>query len=439
MEMTEARHMEIDHLVHDDRVHARVYTDPAIFDLEMERIFGRTWVFVGHESQIPNAGDFITTVIGQQPIIISRTEKGDVAALFNRCAHRGSIVCREHQGNTRRFLCPYHGWAYRPDGRIAGIPYIKAYSKEFIKEHDLGLAKVPRLESYRGWLWASLAAEGPGLEESLGAMKEGIDNLLDRCPDGDIEITAGVHKYVYNGNWKMQLENGTDEYHPPFSHASSVKKDGKQMQRAYAASGYKVLTDDDPESASATSYYDLHAEIHGLPNGHSFLTMADNSRKNELLVPNYRTALEKRHGAERTQQIVEETRVTNLIFYPNLISRVTGNVHIRVIKPVTVDRTEVWVWPIRIKGAPEDVSQGVIKYSNVHASVSSFVQTDDLEVFERVQEGLQAQSPEWIYLARGLGQENKGPSAQELWGPATWEVGIRAQFRQWKQLMLAGR
>ncbi len=424
---------EIASLVGDDRVHARCYTDPAIFELEMERIFRRTWNFACHESQIPKSGDFVTMTIARQPIIVARAPSGEVAAMFNRCSHRGSIVCREESGNAPNFTCPFHGWVFRCNGELAGIPYRESYSPEFLAQTNLGLAPVPRLGRYRGFVFVSLSAEGVPFESYLAPLKVGIDNLLDRAPEGELIADNGLHRYAYKGNWKHQIENGIDEYHPPFSHASTIK-DGKQMARAYGSEGFHYTNKNEKSEDVGRSHFD-HAEIHGFPYGHSYLTVADRSRVADLKVPSYRELLIKKHGEKRFAEVEEETFITNCVFYPNFILRVNNNIHLRVVRPIAVDRSEVWVWPLRFKGAPDDMSEGIMRYANVHTSVASFVQTDDLEVFERCQEGLNAQAPEWVWLARGLKQEKPGKHPGELVAQGTWETGMRAQFRYWKEMM----
>lgn len=424
-------------LIRDDRVHGSVYTDPEIFELEMARIFERAWIFMAHESQIPKPGDFVTSRIGRQPVIVTRDASGAVHVLFNRCTHRGAIVAREEQGHARVFTCPYHGWAFRGDGKMVGLPFRSAYPEEFLKNEQLDLAKVPRVESYRGFIFASAAETGPPLVEFIGPLKDGLDNLLDRSPTGEVEVSVGVHKYAYKGNWKMQMENGLDEYHPPFSHASTVRPDGSQLQRAYAAKSYKVLSELEPEHAEARSHYD-HGEVHGGRYGQSYLTMPDATRRSELEVPEYKQALIDRHGEARALEIIANSNMSNAVFYPSVIMRVTGNMHIRVVRPIAVGLTEVLVWPMQVKGVADQVNRGIVRYANVHVSVSSFVQTDDLEVFERVYEGLHAGKPDWVLLARGMGQEWNGPYPGEKVGLATWETGMRAQFRYWKDMMTEG-
>lgn len=422
-------------LVREDRVHGSVYTDPAIFELEMKRIFERTWIFMAHESQIPNPGDFVTSRIGRFPVIVTRGSDGAVQVLYNRCTHRGAIVCREREGNAPKFVCPYHGWVFRPDGGLAGVPYAAAYPDGYLQANDLSLARAARVQSYRGFVFASAAADGPSLVETIGPLKDGLDNLLDRSPTGRVVVSAGVHQYAFKGNWKMQMENGLDEYHPPFSHASTVRPGGRQLQRAYGAkTSWKVFGELEPTHPDAQSHYD-HGEVHGAAHGQAYLTIPDASRRSELEVPEYRRLLVERHGEARAQHIIESSTMSNAVFYPSVIMRVTGNMHIRVVRPVAVDRTEVLVWPLQVDGVPDPVNQGIVRYANVHVSVSSFVQTDDLEVFERVHEGLQAGQPEWVILARGLGKEWDGPYPGERVGLATWETGMRAQFRCWKSLM----
>src|SRR5919202_797352 len=140
-------------LVQPDRVHRAVYTDAAIFELEMERIFGRAWLVLGHESQVREAGDYFTTRMGREPVIVTRHEDRSVRVLVNRCAHRGSMVCAEGRGRAERFVCPYHGWSYDRAGELKAVPFASGYAPEKLRE--LRLATAPRVALYRGFIFAS--------------------------------------------------------------------------------------------------------------------------------------------------------------------------------------------------------------------------------------------------------------------------------------------
>ena len=207
---------EISRLIEPGRVHRRVYTDPAIFDLEMSRIFGRTWIFVGHDSQVPNPGDYITTEIGRQPVILIRHSDGDTHVLLNRCAHRGPKVCNEPCGHAKALTCLYHGWTYDTDGTLIDVSMPEGTAKGFDKS-QFSLASVARIGRYRGFIFANLAKDGPGFDDFLGPMKANIDDLVDRAPDGEILLDAAMHRYFFRGNWKLQVENVLDSYHVPYS------------------------------------------------------------------------------------------------------------------------------------------------------------------------------------------------------------------------------
>ena len=194
-------------LVKEGRIHRKVFLDPELIELEMECIFGRTWVFIAHDSQVPNVGDFFCTRIGRQPVVVVRHTDQKVYVQFNRCAHRGAMVVNEEEGNARRFQCLYHRWTYHTDGRVAGVPLHSDYPEGFdiLKDANYGMLRVPRVDSYRGFVFACLAREGPGLLAYLGGARQGIDDLVGGAPDGEIEFAGGCHRYAYAGNWKHEL------------------------------------------------------------------------------------------------------------------------------------------------------------------------------------------------------------------------------------------
>ena len=189
--MTTNVSVDYDALVRDDRVHSRVYTDSQIFADEMERIFHRGWVFVGHASEIPEPGDYRLAWVGRYPIIMVRGADGEVRLLSNRCRHRANTVCQLERGNTRFFRCDYHGWMYRNDGSLASVSYPEGYDRSFDKA-DFGLIPLPRMATYRGFVFGSIAPDGMTLADYLGPASDQIDLFCDLSPLGEIDARGGV-------------------------------------------------------------------------------------------------------------------------------------------------------------------------------------------------------------------------------------------------------
>lgn len=412
-------------LVEPGRVHRRVYTDPDVFELEMERIFGRAWLYVGHESQVPNAGDYVTTDLARQPVVMVRHRDGSIRVLFNRCSHRGAKLVNERSGNAQRLSCLYHGWSYDTDGTLTAVPVPEGCAAGFDKK-DFGLASVPRLGRYRGFVFASLASSGPSFEEHIGPMKASIDDLVDRAPDGTLALDVGMHRYVYRGNWKLQLENVLDSYHVPFSHVSTVNKQGVQFSRREGdEQGAKVVE----KSRTADSWKGRRSYIIGNGHGWTTNTALDDGKRSSPAFDEYKRVLAEKVGAERAAEILTP-RLHNSLIYPNM-SIMGLNIHVRVIKPLAVDRTEVNIYPIRLVGAPDTMNFGNIRLLNVTHSAASFVQTDDLEAFVRSQEGLRSRMTDWVDISRGLGEEEPDRELNATRQSAMHEMVVRSQYRAW--------
>lgn len=200
-------------------VDRRIYSDPEIFEAEMERIFARAWLFLCHETQIPEAGDFFQSVMGRDNVLVVRQKDDTVRALLNTCAHRGNAVCRAEEGNAKSFLCTYHGWSYGIDGRLKGVPGFKEFYDGELDKSQRGLAPVAQVASYRGFVFGTNDPTAPPLEDFLGATgRLGLDLLACR---GDMAVIPGVQKFLMDCNWKFALDNLFDWYHPQVSHASA--------------------------------------------------------------------------------------------------------------------------------------------------------------------------------------------------------------------------
>ena len=302
-------------LIEPGRVHRDVYTDPELFDLEMERIFGRAWLFVGHTSQVREPGDYVTTELGRQPVIMVRHHNGKVHVLLNRCTHRGAKVVNERKGNSPRLTCCYHGWSFDTDGRLAAVPVPEGCAADFDKE-AFGLARVPRVAEYRGFRFASLSARGLSFEDHIGPMKRNIDDLVDRAPDGELALDAGMHRYAYAGNWKLQVENVLDSYHVPFGHASTVNKQGVQFARREGDSKGATVVETEKKQTSA-SWKERKSYIVGNGHGWTSNTALDDGKRSSPAFDDYKRVLEEKVGTERARAILTP-RLHNSLIYPNV-------------------------------------------------------------------------------------------------------------------------
>ena len=214
---------EVDELVslEGGEVDRRIYTDPAIFELEMQRIFARSWLFLCHESQIPEPGDFFQSVMGRDNVLVVRQRDGSIKAMLNTCAHRGNAVCRAEEGNAKNFLCTYHGWSYGIDGRLNGVPGFKTFYDGQLDKSRHGLAQVAQVASYKGFIFGTHDASAPPLEEFLGATgRLGLDQIAAR---GDMVVVPGIQKFIIDCNWKIAVDNLFDWYHPQVTHASAFQ------------------------------------------------------------------------------------------------------------------------------------------------------------------------------------------------------------------------
>ncbi len=417
-------------MVQADRVHRAIYVDPSVFEAEMAKIFGKVWFYVGHESLVPRPGDYYTTEVARQPLVLSRHTDGKVYVLFNRCGHRGAKVLTRRQGNAKTFSCMYHGWGFRPNGELAGVPMRADFPETVLQEPQFGMQQLPQVASYRGFVFASFNADAEPLADYLGPARTGIDELVDRSPVGEVELSAGCHRYHYRGNWKLQMDNLGDMYHPAACHGSTVGPDGRQFQRRPGGKGGDAMFFAENGEAVVAQ-----TGVRGFPRGHSSeASLFDREQSGGAGWEEYRAQMVQVHGAERTSDILRSRRHSMTLF-PN-VDIVMAQTSIRVIRPIAVDRTEIEVWPVTLKGAPASLSEDLVKYVNISHAAASFIQSDDLEAFERCQEGLQTQGTEWVLVAKGLGHEqHEGEGV--YFGPRSSEVGQRMRHYAWRDLMSA--
>jgi nitrite reductase/ring-hydroxylating ferredoxin subunit len=375
-------------LVQDDRIHASLYTDPQVFDDEMERIFHRGWVFVGHESEIPSPGDYVTRRVGTEPVIMVRGNDASLTVLINRCRHRGTMVCPAERGSVRTLTCPYHGWTYDLRGELLGVPYPGGY--DGFDKTAYGLARPPRVSAYRGFVFASLSAQGISLAEHLGPATKLIDRSCDLSPAGEVELTAGWVKHRCAANWKMLPENDSDGYHLGFVHMALFRTIRSQYRR--------VVGDEKTIKAVVRDWGHGHIEIDWSPGYEGLFEWLGGA--SGPVVADFVAALERRDGPETARRRFREGPAHALIF-PNLF---LGETNIAIVQPVSVEECVHWHTPMFWKGVPEFNSR-LLRMAEAGMGPASFLMPDDLIVAGRNQQGLHARTAPWLLLGRGLNRE----------------------------------
>jgi benzoate/toluate 1,2-dioxygenase alpha subunit len=398
----------------DFRVHTDAYVSPAIFELEMRRIFERTWIYIAHESQLPAAGDYITTTIGTQPVIVTRDTRGVVHVLLNRCRHRGSIVCRLASGRAAQFMCPYHNWVYASDGALISFAQKEGYPQD-LDRADLGLARAA-VGTYGGLIFARLDPHGESLDARLAAVRRYIDLWNERSPHGRIRVTQSAHRIAYTGNWKLQMENGVDGYHGNYVHSSFMRIVDRAGERPVAA--FTAVRDT--------------GSTRGLAAGDGMIErpgggMAGQFDYRDPRLASYHAQLDAAYGAERCEEVLGQR---NLLIFPNLF---LFESHIRVLQPVSAAQTIVTMYPTILEGVPDEMNVARLRAHERFFGPAGFGTPDDVEMFVNCESGLRAHAVSWVRLDRGLHRERLNDG--EPTGHSTDETPQRSAYRRWRELM----
>src|ERR1051325_7193759 len=328
-------------LVQADRVHRDVYLDPELFQLEMERLWSRAWIYAGHESQIRNEGDYLTVDVAGQPLIVLRHGDRSVRVLVNRCAHKATKRAGEPAGNCGKTLrCPYHAWTYRLDGSILNIPLAQGYDGTRLAETEAGrgLAAVENVATYRGFIFVRLSPQGLGFRDYFGASLSSIDNLADRSPEGELEIAGGCLRYLHNCNWKLFVENLNDMMHPMIAHASSAGTARRLWEGKPADAPKPMAIEQIAPFASDYNFFD-DMGIRVYPHGPGFSGVNFSIHSSYAALGDYEALMKKAHGEERARHILGTVR-HNTVYYPSLTLK--GAIQsIRVARPLAADRSVI--------------------------------------------------------------------------------------------------
>ena len=427
-------HEEIAALVRPDSVHKSVYTDPRIFALEMERIYGQAWIYVGHESQVLGVGDYHTTRLGDQDVVMVRAADKKVHVLYNRCPHKGAKLVAEGDGCAGKFFrCPYHAWTFKLDGSHLSAPLKSGLENtNYDPNHpDFSMRSLARVESYRGFVFASQSGDGPDLRGFLGGVISSIDNLCDRSPVGEVEVAGGTFRVMQESNWKVFYENLHDTMHARVTHESSVVA-AREEAKALGEMPFELLIMDG--NGEPYEFWEK-LELRAYENGHGYMEAIFDpaAATRDAVSRAHFKSLSDVHGEERAREILGMNRHNTIVYGSG--SPHTVFQQFRVIRPVSVDRTMVEIQTFRLKGAPPEVFDRALTYANVINSPSSNVMPDDVEVYRRCQQGNMTRGGEWVSLHRYLGTD-KSTDDGMVSTNGTSELPMRNQFATWKKYML---
>ncbi len=408
-------------LIADGRVHGSLYRDPDVFQRELAAIWNRVWVYIGHESEVPQPGDFVRRQVGLQPALMIRGQDGRVRVFYNRCRHRGNLLCNREHGSAAELRCPYHGWTYANSGELLAPSFEEGYDNQLRRE-DFGLTPLPRQDSYRGLVFASSTATGASLAAHLGQVTEFIDLFMDLSPTGGIELHTGVQKLRYHGNWKLLPENSLEgDYHGPFIHRIAFELHSRRT-------GLDV---------SSLHQNEIPDVIRSLPGGHMVedyrgATMAPPRRPPSPARQAFAAALERRLGADKARQLL--STIPPLVYvFPNLIYVMT---HIRRVQPVSVNQTFVYYHPLLLKGVEPEINEARLREHEFGFGPAGLISPDDIEIMERNQIGVQAQGNEWQYIGRGLHRVKQHADGGTS-GYSMDENHLRGMWRHYAALMSA--
>ena len=415
------------------RVDRSVYTSQKIFDDEIKHIFENGWVYLCHESQIPEEGSYFAVDIGRHPVVVIRQKDNNISAFLNVCSHRGALLTPKKQGKARTLTCRFHGWAYSVDGRCVRIKNEKkGFGEENFDRSQYNLKPIAKIANYRGFIFGSLINEVEPIEDYLGAASTWIDLMVEQSPDG-LEVVPGSSTYVIRGNWKMQLENSVDGYHVSTVHrvfASTVRN----REERDSLKGLKQTEGGRLVGTVPSGAYDLG-------NGHMSI-WAQHTTPERRPIYKKKTWLESNLSAAKVEWILKKGR--NLALFPNVMLMDNPSTQIRYVKPVSVNRAEVTVYCIAPVGEGTEARAARLRKFEDFYLTAGMATSDDMAALEDTMMGSRAMQARWNDFNRGLKTMTIGPdeeakavgfdpvSSSESWENETLFFGF---YRRWREMM----
>lgn len=421
--------VDISELVNEDAslISRKCWTDQRVFELEKAGIFGKSWLFLAHESQLKKTGDFVQAYMCETPIIVARADDGEIHANINSCTHRGLPVCRADHGNTKRFVCPYHNWSYAVDGRLTTIPQEKQL-KSCPDKSQLGLKKVPRIESYQGLFFGSFDPDIEPLDSYLGDMKFYLDAFFERFEDG-IEFIGAPHRWLVNANWKLPVENQLgDVNHGPYLHASILPPEANEE---IIATGHSVV----PRPGHGATF-------RLMPEGTPWEKVAWGMEGTGGILggPEVQDYLQKvqSKAAERVGPIRARMKGLTYGVYPNL-SFLWSNTSFKVSHPRGPGKVEYWSWAVVPADAPDAVKKALRTNYSSFFGPGGMVEQEDSESWTQQYLGanIDFADDRPFFYGLGLNEEGQHDALPGLVSVTANEFYAREFFKRWRDDLMA--
>lgn len=416
------------------QVPRRIFTDPVVYEQELRRIFLPCWLFVCHESELPHPGDYVTREMGEDPVIVVRDEDGQIRVLLNSCRHRGMRVCQVDSGNSAHFRCPYHGWTYRNNGTLTGVPArAKAYGGS-LDRSELGL-RAARTESYAGLVFACWDDGAESLQEYLGGMTWYLDLLFGRSSRG-LEVVGPPHRWVVETNWKIPADNFVgDAYHTIMTHGflSAIGR------------------------APSDPLRNMHGHAVSVGNGHGLGLIKSPPGETEIPFLGLPEALWDDYRANLSPDqvgVLSNIRNAHGTVFPNLSflhpafesgarsgERHVSYLSLRQWQPKSPTQIEAWSWLLVDRDAPQGWKEESRRRYTLQFGPAGTFEQDDAVVWTEVTKaarGVVAKDMNFDY-SMGLGG---APGPDDTWlGPGVafatdyTEANQRAFFEEWRRRM----
>lgn len=405
----------------------RIYSDHEIYQQELERIFARAWNFMCHESQLPERGSFFMNYIGEDQVIAVRDRDGAVQVLLNSCPHRGNTVCRAEQGRTNSFLCSYHGWNFDLNGNLVGMPGEDTFYRDAIDKSRWGLGRAAQVQSYKGFIFATMDPAAPSLEDYLGWVgRLGIDMLASQ---GDMVVLDGVVKNRLKCNWKLAVDNLYDWYHVKVSHGSALRV-GMLTEESMAPDDQMVILGEYGHGIGGPGLSEAQfAEFQA--------RMASGEGE-----PQWYDIQARRRLDPRIQEILGPVGTRSLghpNIFPNLWIALTRQVCLRI--PRGPFETELWWFTFLPRHASDEERRTTVYMANHLFGPAGLLEQDDGENWSHSTRGAQGavtrRMPLNFAMGKGFDRVEEDPSGQHRIETVVNEHGQRWTYQSWQEWMQA--